>query len=427
MTPFLALIRKDLQVFFKDRRAVLMSFAAPILIGSFFGYVMGGMSSRKDAAKITLLVVDQENSNISRQILADLKADATLDARASALEPARQAVRTGKAPAAVVIPPGFGKEAAGSLFGHGTRPRLRMLYDPSHAAEGSMIEGILTGAVMQAVTREAFTGATGRDTLDQTLRQVRESPGMPAAEKEALSKLLTDATQYNSTLASSGRSGSGLRVPFETEKEALTAANGTPYNAYAHAFAGMSIQFMLFMGIDVGIGLLALRERGLWRRFRAAPLSKMTLLGSRTASATLIGMMILGVVFTFARMVFGVRIEGSFAGFVGVCAAFAVMTACYGLLIAALGKSAEAARGLSVLATLVMVMLSGAWVPSFVFPAWLQSATNVIPARWAMDGLDGMTWRGLAFSDAVLPIAALLVSAAIFGGIALARFRWEAE
>ena len=29
----------------------------------------------------------------------------------------------------------------------------------------------------------------------------------------------------------------------------------------------------------------------------------------------------------------------------------------------------------------MMVMLGGAWVPSFVFPAWLQRITVVIPAR----------------------------------------------
>jgi ABC-2 type transport system permease protein len=42
ITPLRALIRKDLQLFFADRRAVLMSFVAPIVIGSFFGYILGG-------------------------------------------------------------------------------------------------------------------------------------------------------------------------------------------------------------------------------------------------------------------------------------------------------------------------------------------------------------------------------------------------
>ena len=141
----------------------------------------------------------------------------------------------------------------------------------------------------------------------------------------------------------------------------------------------------------------------------------------------LVGMLILAVVFAFARIVFNVKIEGSLPGFIGVCMAFSLMTAAYGLLIAALGKTPEAARGLAILATLLMVMLSGAWVPSFLFPQWMQTFTKIIPARWAMDGLDAMTWRGLGFEEAILPIAVLLASAAIFGIIAVWRFRWEVE
>ena len=41
-TAFQALVRRDLRLFFQDRRAVTMSFVAPIVIASFFGYIFGG-------------------------------------------------------------------------------------------------------------------------------------------------------------------------------------------------------------------------------------------------------------------------------------------------------------------------------------------------------------------------------------------------
>jgi ABC-2 type transport system permease protein len=72
-----------------------------------------------------------------------------------------------------------------------------------------------------------------------------------------------------------------------------------------------------------------------------------------------------------------------------------------------------------------MVMLGGAWVPSFVFPAWLQRLTVVIPARWAVDGLDAMTWRGLGIHAAVMPTVVLLGFAVLFAVLTVARFRWE--
>ena len=114
-------------------------------------------------------------------------------------------------------------------------------------------------------------------------------------------------------------------------------------------------------------------------------------------------------------------------GFLGVCAAFSLMTAAYGLLIAALGKTPEATRGLAIVTTLLMVMLGGAWVPTFIFPQWLQNLTVVIPTRWAMDGLDAVTWRGLGFSAAAVPIALLTGCALLFGAFAVTRFRWEAD
>ena len=99
----------------------------------------------------------------------------------------------------------------------------------------------------------------------------------------------------------------------------------------------------------------------------------------------------------------------------------------HGLLIAALGKTPEATRGLSVFVTLIMVMLGGAWVPTFIFPQWLQKVTVVIPTRWAIDGLEAVSWRGLGFSAAVTPIAVLLLFSAVFGTLAVMRFRWEAD
>jgi len=70
-------------------------------------------------------------------------------------------------------------------------------------------------------------------------------------------------------------------------------------------------------------------------------------------------------------------------------------------------------------------MLGGAWVPTFIFPAWRQRLTVVIPARWAVDGLDAMTWRGLGMGAAVLPTIVLLGFGAIFWMLAVTQFRWE--
>ena len=413
MTAFIALVRKDLRIFFGDRRAVIMAFAAPILIGSFFGYVFGPKPAQEQS-RVRVLVVDEDRSEVTRGLLAN---EARVEAVEAGLAETRDAVRKGKAPVAVVVPKGFGEAAGQALFGAGVKPQIGVLFDPSHAVEASMVKGLLTGQMMQAVTRVGFKPEAARRAMD--------GASLLPGDKAALGRLLDSVEAFQARPGGSG--GGGLSVPFAMADEAVTAGSGVAYNAYAHSFGGMAIQFMLFMGIDVGIGMLLLRQRGLWRRFRAAPLSKSVLLGSRAVSAMVMGMLILGVVFGFAYLVFDVRISGSLLGFLGVCAAFSLMTAAYGMLIAAIGKTPEAARGVAILGTLLMVMLSGAWVPSFLFPRWMQAVTMAVPARWAMDGLDAMTWRGLGVGEAVSPILVLLGSAVVFGGVAVWRFRWEGE
>jgi len=108
-----------------------------------------------------------------------------------------------------------------------------------------------------------------------------------------------------------------------------------------------------------------------------------------------------------------------------VCVACSLMAATLGILVAAVGNSPATARGLTTFGILIMVMLGGAWVPMFLFPAWLQNATLAVPVRWAIDGLDAMTWRGLGFDAAIAPIAMLLAFSALFAAIAIWRFDWE--
>ena len=122
---------------------------------------------------------------------------------------------------------------------------------------------------------------------------------------------------------------------------------------------------------------------------------------------------------------FGVRISGSVPGFVAVLVAFAFLTSSFGLMVAALGRTPETTRGLAILATLWMVMLGGAWVPSFNFPPWLQTVSMWMPTHWAVDGFDAMTWRGLQRQAALLPVAAMLGFTLLFSVVALVRFQWE--
>jgi ABC-2 type transport system permease protein len=336
---------------------------------------------------------------------------------------AQEMVKKGKLNAAIVIPQGFGNAASTAMFGPRPKPEIKIYYDPSQNMVLAMVKGLLTQQVMQTVSAEVFSGAGGSKMIDDTLAKLDQKPDEPGAAD--LRQLLQSVKQFQGKAnaeADGGPLKGGLSLPFTTSEEELTSGPSR-YNGYAHSFAGMSVQFILFMAIDAGIGILLAQKLGVWSRFLAAPITMSTVITARALSCAIIAFGLQCFIFGVAVFAFGVHIDGSVPGFLGIMACFALMTAAFGLLIAAFGRTPEAARGLAVFATLIMVMLGGAWVPAFLFPQWLQSLTLIVPTRWAVDGFDAMTWRGLPFEAAVPTMGVLLGFTLLFGALALWRFR----
>jgi ABC-2 type transport system permease protein len=129
----------------------------------------------------------------------------------------------------------------------------------------------------------------------------------------------------------------------------------------------------------------------------------------------------------FGALAFGYRVTGSYLGFFLIVAATAAMAAGVGMFIAALGRTEQQSRSLAILVILGMLMLGGAWVPSFIMPKFIQSISFLTPVRWAVDGLDSMTFRGLPLSTALPSVGVLLLFAVVLILVAGKRFRWEPE
>jgi ABC-2 type transport system permease protein len=425
MHAFIALVRKDLVLYFSNRRALLVSIAAPILIAAFFGALFDSGSSKR-ALRIPVAVVDHDESEISKKIVVGMKRDVSFDIQELGEPAALALVKQGKVRASLVLPKGFGEQAARALFRSGDKPAVMVYYDPSQAMTLAVVRGLLAQHVMESVSQAAFGGTLGGKLIDDARADVNQSQRLSDGEKRDLLSLFDSAQHLQQRAAeSSGTASVRLEIPFEAKEQEVTSGVDRKYNSYAHSFAGMGVQFILFMGIDLGVGVLLARRLGLWKRLRAAPLSRSMLLATLIVSGALIATILLLLIYAAAIAFFGVRVEGSIIGFFGIGITFALLTASFGLLVAALGKTPEATRGLAIFVTLVMVMLGGAWVPSFIFPEWLQTVSLIVPTRWAVDGLDAMTWRGLGFDAALAPIGVMLAFSTLFAGLAVLRFDWD--
>ena len=426
MNAFIALVKKDLILYFSNKRALIITLAAPIAIAAFFGSLFG--NSDKKPTRVPIAIIDQDKSPIAKQVIAGMKDDTALSILELDEADALTQVQKGKVRAAIVLPPKFGELAGRAMFSATAKPEVKIHYDPSQSIALAMVRGMLSQYVMKAVT-QSMMGSGGTKMISDARADVLVSKDIATDARKDLLNLFDSVERVQQSAgtatASSNGSGPSFDIPFKTVTVEATGNLERKYNSYAHSFGGMTVQFLLFMGIDVGVGLLLMRRMGLWKRLRAAPVSRALLLGSTVASGTITALLLMCGIFAVAIAVFGVRIDGSVIGFIGNMVAFALLASSFGLLIAAIGKTPEATRGLAIFATLLMVMLGGAWVPSFIFPEWLQTASLANPARWAVDGFDAMTWRGLGLEAAVAPIGAMLAFSALFTVIAIWRFSWE--
>lgn len=366
------MIRKDLKQFTADRRAMIISFAVPIALASFMAMLFGSAGSASPPSKIPLLVVDQDGSDLTKQAIEKLRQSPSVAVKIATRPEAETAIRSGKSVIGIVYPKGFG-EAVRTSFGGGKPPNVQTLVDPAHTLEAQVVRG----AVMQA-TAKAIAG-------DQS------------------------------------------QLPFGMTTVTETAGNSQDWSGAGHAFAGMAMQGLLFWAVESAMIVMRERKMGIWNRLRAAPVPGELLLFGRLLSAALRSLMVVIVVLGFGMLAFGIRVHGSWLGLAIVAAAASLMAAAFGLFVAALGRTEAQSRGMTILAVLAMMMLGGAWYPSFLMPQWVQTISVVIPIRYAVDGFDAMTWRGSGLDAALANSGVMLLFVAALFAIALRRFRFEAE
>ncbi len=370
------LARKDLLLFLADRRGALLCFAVPVLLASAFGAIF----HRPDEPHLrpTVHVVSAADDPFTRRVVAALCGDERLKAGACDADTARRRLADEAGGVVVVLPADLARLARLG-WQQGAPPRLELWHHPGSAAEGRLVEGLLTEALLREAARSALA----------PLRQAR-----PKASWER---------------------------PFTVERSTVGAGGALSVNAYSHSFCGMTLQYLLFWGMDSGLLLLRERRQGIWRRLRAAPVSPATLLAGKALATALVALAQIAVTFGFGWAVFGVGVNGSPAGFVLLALSAALLSAATGLLVAALGGNEARARSVAILAILTLSLLGGLWLPSFLLPAWAQKLALAVPTTWAARGLEGVVWQGMPLAGA-WPCAAILAG---FSALFLAVAWWR--
>jgi ABC-2 type transport system permease protein len=364
----LALARKDWRLFWADRRAAALCFIVPVLLASAFGTIFH--RSAPDSAKLPLVVVVEDPGPFTRLVADDLLASPQLEARELPRAEAEGAVAA-RPVVAVVLPAGFERLKEWEPGTHTARLELGVLYHPNAGTERQWAEGAVTEIVMKRLTRETF--GTGAHAL----------------------------------------------APFAVKAEVVSPHPEAHFNSYSHSFCGMTLQYLLFWGMESGLLLLRERRRAVWTRVRAAAVPLSCVIAGKALATSFIALLQVLVTFGVGYLVFDVTLDGSVIGFVLLAGAACGLAAATGVLVAALGGTEARARSVSILLILGVALLGGLWVPAFALPEWVRGVAVLLPTTWAMHGLETVTWRhgglwaALPSAGAVAGFALALLAVAV--------------
>jgi ABC-2 type transport system permease protein len=187
----------------------------------------------------------------------------------------------------------------------------------------------------------------------------------------------------------------------------------------------MLMQFLLFAASSHAKSLFAERTAGTLDRLRMTRARGRDILLGSGAAIGVVSMIATAVVFGIGVLFFGIELRSGPLAFALVVLGQAAFIGSFALLLAGLAHSEKQLDAVATLVILALCFTSGAWVPSFMLPSFLQSIGPIMPTRWLLDGMAGATWRGLGLVHAAEHAGVLFAFAALFATIGIRRFRWS--
>ena len=408
MRDALAVAGKDLRLFLRDRTALFMTFALPIVLAMIFGSALGAMGSDEGLGKIPILVEDLDHSARSQALVEELTKSAGLDVELA--QDVRQKVSDGKAVAGLLVPSGFGADLDA---GHGSR--LHLYRDAARTVEQQVVSGNLVPILMRLAGKEL-----GRAMMRKGMSAFGLSDEAAAELEKSMGGTL-DSTDFVSDLPKT----LGLEIEDVTGETDPAQKNA----GKAHAVAGIAVMMLLFSLTAAGGTILDEERQGTLQRLRLTPSAGRSILTGKALFVVGVGLLQLVVLFAFGALVFGLPVHRSPLALLVLSTSLAAAATGVGLWFAVTCRSQKQLEGLSTLVILAMSALGGSWFPLMITPTWFQKLGHFTLNAWAMDGYHAILWYGKGLDGILVEVGVLLAIALVLTLLALRgwRRRFEVE
>jgi ABC-type multidrug transport system permease subunit len=214
----------------------------------------------------------------------------------------------------------------------------------------------------------------------------------------------------------------GRKDPLEVQTTELQEPGGRYIDFLIPGLLGMNLMGGGLWG--VGFVTVDMRIRKLLKRFLATPMKKSDFLGSIMLSRLLFMVPEVLVLLVFARLAFGVVVQGSLLAVTALILLGAFTFAGIGLLVASRVRTIEAVSGLMNLVMLPMWVLSGIFFSSERFPDAAQPFIKLLPLTPLNQALRGVMLEGESLASQATEIGILAAWGCVTFFLALRWFRW---
>ena len=368
----MAIARKEFYHLMRDFRSLYLAFAIPLLLILLFGYALS-----LDVNHIRTVVVDQDETNLSRDFLRQLEASSYFSVRAHLPSAAAATLYldTGQATMALVIPPRW----AQNILSTREAP-LQVLLDGSDPNFASIARGYVTAFI------EQFNQRLLRDFLNRQ--------GRPAIQPPV-----------------EGR----IRVWFNEDLESRN-----------FIVPGIIAIIIMIVGAMLTSLVIAREyENGTMETIKSLPIRAGEFLLGKAIPYFFITLTDVLLAMLMGQILFGVIIKSSFWLMILASSLYIAVALTLGLLISVVTKSQLVANQVAVLVTyLPSLLLSNFVFPVANMPKVLQLVTTIVPATYYIKVLSGIYLKNLGLAHlwpSLLVLGAMFLILAALNCVLLKR------
>jgi len=408
---------KDLKLFFKDRRSMVLTFAIPIALITLFAFAFGGVGKSNEESKITMQLSDLDQTPDSKSAINLLDSLKNVQIIPTPLEKAQEQIKKGNESCVLIIHKGFSDSLAS-----GKDLPLELQYDEANEVEVGLLQQSLIPTVATLPFNIGNPKAVMGNRFDQMVKNSTDSLKESIHER---SDGLFDALSMGIAQNNSGGDAASAFFGADVKMTKLVVSKDDNDLGLVQAVAGTAVMMLLFSVVGIGMSILEEKQEGTLKRLLYTPVPPIQILFSKMLSANIISIFQLVVMFLFASIVFGLDIYSHLTGLAITIIATAFACSAFGVFLASFAKSRQQVQGLSTLIILVMSAIGGSMMPLFFMPVFMQKIAVLSVNYWSIQSFYDLFWRNLPILGGtyLFRISMLILIGVVLNAIAVVMFK----